>query len=109
MNANDYLRQYNCTDGYFRYSFGLLITEGVKTLADDWKCYWLLDVIASYYPELKGEEFQVWELTVNQDRTALVSCNDGNGNVIQEQRIPYTDFRGTNATVWVEGNVILLP
>jgi hypothetical protein len=87
----------------------LLITEGVKDLADMFECYWLIDIVASYYPEVKRQEFQVWELTVNEDRTALVKCTDGNDRLLKQQRIPYTDFEADRATVWVEGNVILLP
>lgn len=28
MNANDMLRNYNCSDNYHKYNFGMLLTDG---------------------------------------------------------------------------------
>jgi hypothetical protein len=40
-----------------------------------------------------AEAFQVWKLTVDQDdRTAALTCEDGNGNVVYAKAIPCTDF-----------------
>lgn len=109
MNANDQLREYNCTDNYYRYNFGLMITDGAKALAEKFQCFWFLDVVASYQHELKTEEFQVWKLVKNNDNTAIVSCEDGNDNILKSQHIPLTDFSADTATVWLENGVILLP
>ena len=38
------------------------------------------------------EDFQVWKLQVRADRSATVLCDDGNGNVVYTQEIPFTDF-----------------
>ena len=109
MNANDTLRHHNCSDDFFRYNFGVLITEGAKALADNFHCYWFLDVVASYQPKLQKEEFQVWNLKKLEDDSAIVTCTDGNNRVLAKQHVDYTDLKATTATVWVEGNVILLP
>jgi hypothetical protein len=45
-----------------------MFTKGAKAMADEFECYWLLDIIASYYPELRHEKFQFLELTVNPDK-----------------------------------------
>ena len=108
-DANDLLRQYNCTDNYYSYLCGMVITDGAKAMADKFKCYWLLDIIASYQLELKSEDFQVWQLQVCKNRSAEVLCTDGNDNILKQQHISYTDFEEDKATLWVEGNVILLP
>ena len=108
-NANDVLRDYNCTDGYYRFNFGLIATSGVKALADAFKAYWLLDVIASYQHQLKKEEFQAWRLKRFKDSSAIVSCEDGNGRRLAMQEMPFTDFAAMEATIWVEGGVALLP
>ena len=55
-------------------------TEGVKFLADKAQAYWLIDAVVSYqsksllqqYPELT--EFQLWQLEVNEDKTAVLTC-----------------------------------
>ena len=109
MNANDYLKQHNCSDEFFKYNFGLVITEGTKAMADQFHCYWLLDIIVSYQPELKRHQFQVWKLFVLDDSSAIVKCTDGNDKVLKRQEVPFTDFTAKEATLWVEGNVILLP
>jgi len=108
-NANDALRHHNCTDGYYRFNYGLIATSGVKALADTFKAYWLLDVIASYQPQLDGEGFQLWHLRRFTDCSAIVECEDGNGRKLVEQEIPYTDFEAEEATIWVEEGVALLP
>jgi hypothetical protein len=108
-NANDYLKHHFCSDEFFEYHYGLIISEGAKAMADQFQCYWFLDIVASYYPELKKEEFQVWKLKKLADGSAVVQCTDGNDNLLKVQEIPYTDFKADEATLWVEGNVILLP
>jgi hypothetical protein len=109
QTANAILRHYTGTDTYYQYHFGTLVTDGVKALAEEFNCFWLLDIIVSYQPSLKGEDFQVWKLDVKDDASATVICADGNDNVLQQQVIPYTDFTAREATIWVEGNVLLLP
>ena len=104
MDANEQLKQYTGTGKYYLHICGLIITDGVKELADRWGAYWFLDVIASYQPQLKEEEFQVWTLGRNEDCTAIVLCTDGNDAIIVSQDIPYTDFKPTVVTVWVTNN-----
>lgn len=108
-NANDTLRQYNCSDEFYKYNFGMIITEGAKALADNFGLYWLLDIVASYQPRLRRQEFQVWKLKRFEDNSAMVVCTDGNDRILAQQEIPYTDFKCCLAILWVECNVILLP
>ena len=56
-----------------------------------------------------GEEFQVWKLTVNPDRTAKLVCEDGNDNTVFEKAIPYTDFPAGGIELWFENSTIYLP
>ena len=109
INANDQLKEYTSTDYYHTYLCGLTITDGAKALADKFECYWFLDIIASYQPQLKDEVFQVWVLLKNENESAVVSCTDGNGRILKTQKIPWTDFNATAATVWIENGVALLP
>lgn len=109
MNANDTLRHYTCADAYYKYSFGLIITDGVKELAERFECFWFLDIIASYQSQLRNEEFQVWTLKKNIDGSAVVKCTDGNERQLKSQKMPFTDFKADEATVWVEFGTALLP
>ncbi len=87
----------------------MFFTDGIRALCDKFECYWLLDVVCSYQPELKDEEFQVWTLSVNKDCSAKVVATNGNGNELITQNIMFTDFRAKYVEVWVESNVTLLP
>lgn len=72
----------------------VLFTDGMKYLAEKAKAYWFIDLIASYQGEEKvaKESFQVWIIRVNKDKTAVVTCEDGNGNVVAKQDLSFTDF-----------------
>jgi hypothetical protein len=112
MNANDQLREYNCSDNFYKYNFGLIITDGVKALAEKFECFWFIDIVASYQRDLKNEEFQVWKLVKNEDDSAIVTCSDGNCHLLRSQKIQWTDFSATECTVWVQAGealVCLLP
>lgn len=68
----------------------LVFTDGVNQLREDADCHWLIDAIASYK---RTEEFQLWELVVNPDKSAVLTMkedSDRKPKVIQA--IPYTNF-----------------
>ena len=48
-------------------------------------------------------------LEVREDRTALLTCEDGNGNRVFCKMIEYTDFPLVKIAFYVTGNTILLP
>ena len=89
-------------------------TDGVKYLADQAQCYWLIDVVASYqgYQKIKAVAFQVWELTVNDDQTAVVVMKDmrqPDMPAIVKQEIPYTDFPLKTIKLYLTNKVLFLP
>ena len=110
INANDSLSEFSGgSENLYKYNFGLVITEGVLSLAKTFECFWFLDIIASYQPQLKKEEFKVWTLTKHSDSSAIVKCTDGNDRVLKTQIIPWTDFSADTCTIWVEFGTALLP
>lgn len=82
-----------------------LATEGAIHLAEQVGAYWLLDEIAlaQTHPKIRGEEFQVWKLTV-KDAKGTLAVEDGNDNVVRTKRIPYTDFPEPGFTLWAARN-----
>ncbi len=54
-------------------------------------------------------EFQSWKLNVNADRTATLTCEDGNGGVVFTKAIEYTDFPLAEITLYFMNKTILLP
>ena len=100
-------RYYHHLIGDFNY------TDGVHYLAQQGKCYWLLDLIGSY--QMSDEKvnkipFQIWELKVNEDKSAVASMKeDSDKPLLVKQRIPYTDFSLEHIKLWLIDGVLILP
>ena len=110
------LAQFSGTEAYHRLSplhGKLVVTDGVKYLADAAGAYWLIDIIASYQIHLGKYPFQVWALTKTKTGGCVVRCTDGNNVRIKSQRVGYTDFPLETISIWVESSgttlVALLP
>jgi hypothetical protein len=108
------LRHFTGSENWYRHGLNrdVLFTDGAKYVADQGGAYWLLDEIAlaqRYQKAVAAEEFQVWTLTVKADRTAALTCGDGNGKTVFEKPIPFTDFPAERITLWFENSTIYLP
>ena len=108
------LRQFTGTETWSRHQFmrHITYTEGVQFLAERAGAYWLLDDIIfgqSTVAELKSEPFQVWKLTVREDHTATLACEDGNGRIVVSKDLTFTDFPLPELTLFFTDNVLLLP
>jgi hypothetical protein len=102
------LGQFTGSEHWYRHALvrNVLFTDGAKHVADAGGADWLLDEIAlaqRYQKTVAGEEFQVWKLTVNPDRTGTLVCEDGNDNVVFSKPIAFTDFPLSEITLWFEG------
>jgi|tagenome__1003787_1003787.scaffolds.fasta_scaffold19590013_1 hypothetical protein len=81
------LSQFTGTETWYRHPLvrHVLYTEGVQYVAETGGAYWLVDEIAFTQlgePHVAAEDFQVWRLTVNPDKTAALACEDGNGRTV---------------------------
>ena len=108
------LAQFTGSEQWYRHGINrkVLFTDGAKFVADRAGAYWLLDEIAIIQPHdrrVAAEEFQVWKLAVNADQTGVLTCDDGNDNVVYTKQIDYTDFPPEGITLWFTNNTILLP
>jgi hypothetical protein len=107
-------RQFFASENWYRHGLvaSILFTDGAKYVADEGGAYWLLDEIAlaqRYEKAVAAESFQVWKLTVNADRTAVLTCEDGNDREVFKKAIPFTDFPADEITLWFANNTIYLP
>ena len=86
---------------YIKHWTGAFVfTDGINQLREDAECHWLVDAMASYN---RKEEFQVWELQVFADKTAVLTMKeDTNSPILVEQKIHYTTFPLTNIKFYVE-------
>jgi hypothetical protein len=108
------LAQFTGSDNWYRHSINrnVLYTDGAQHVAEHGGAYWLLDEIAIIQPYNKAvatEEFQVWKLAVRPDRTASLTCDDGDGNIVFTKEIEHTDFPLDEITLYFANNVIHLP
>jgi hypothetical protein len=108
------LRQFTGTEQWHRHSFArtVLYTDGVKYVAEKGGAYWLLDDITfaqRRHKRVAVEAFQLWRLRVHPDRTATLTCGDGNGNAVFTKALTFTDFPLEEITLYCTNGVILLP
>lgn len=113
LNPAD-LRQFTGTENYYRHALNpnILFTDGAKFVADRAEAYWLLDLIACaqrYEKCLSRQPFQVWALAVRPDRSATITVEDGNFNLLWTHTIEFSDFPVPGITLWYSNNVIYLP
>ena len=99
------LMQFTGSENWYRHALNsnILFTDGAKHVADEGGAYWLLDAIAicqRYEKRVAAEAFQVWKLVVHPDRTATLTCADGNYNVVYTQQLEFTEFPVGTLTLW---------
>lgn len=117
LKANDQLHGYTGTESWYPYMSQTLLTDGVKALATKFECWWFVDIVASYQPQLrkKGLEYQYWTLNRHEGKeTATVSCwsmaNTTNPkHLVLKQEIAFTTFKPDFAEIWLKNDVLLLP
>ena len=101
------LLQFTGTENYYKHLLGVIYTDGVRHLCETAECYWLLDVISSYQPQLRRHKdfrlhsMQFWTLKVIGS-LGIVTCR-ADSDVVPaiEQKIPYTDFPLPEIDIWV--------
>lgn len=108
------LGQFTGSENWHRHGINpnVLFTDGAKHVADAGGAYWLLDQIAIaqlHKRRVKAESFQVWTLTVHEDRSATLTCDNGSHNVVDSEEIEYTDFPMASIKLYFDAGAIMLP
>ena len=86
------LGQFTGTSKYYKISRRHLLTDGTRYLAEQAACFWLMDAIASHLSEIDTAEWFVVIKTTVKRTSAVMVYEDGNGNELARQAIPYTDL-----------------
>ena len=93
----DELRNFYCTERYYRANPGLLGTDGVKFLAHKAGAYWLLDMVWSYLPVLRKsrDTFFVVRYAGTPGASGLFSITDDipANQTYATQAVEYSDFQ----------------
>jgi hypothetical protein len=108
------LRNFTGTETWFRHPLfrKFLFTEGVQFLAEAAECFWLIDMIYGFQLDqqaVKDEYFQTWDLTVGENKTATLTCGNGNDNIVFTHSLTFTTFPLEGIRLFFTDNVLLLP
>jgi hypothetical protein len=108
--TQDDLRQFLGSEQWFRHWTGkMLYTDGIKHVAETAGAYWLLDIIATELMPLNTREhFLSIVLKVDGSKARLL-VDDGNGHVLYEKAIEYTDFPQGEWKFYLIDGTLLLP
>ena len=115
-NAEEILEVLPCfvgTFGYHSHKTGdlkLLLTDGCDFIRREAESYWLFDSILAHQMDktIRSLYHQVWRLKKQSDETWLLTCEDGNTNLIVEQKIQFSDFPLPEITIWIIDGIALL-
>ena len=107
------LKMFTGTEQWFRHplSSNFLYTDGVKFFAEHCGggAYWFLDILATELADLQEKE-EFMSITLNVvDRSAKITADDGNGNVLWTRTIDFTDAEEGTWKFFLTNNVLLLP
>ena len=104
------LRQFSGTEHWYKHLSGYLYTDGVQYVAQEGGAYWLIDkILFTTRAKNNLQEFSAWKLGVNEDRSAILVCEDGNYHELYREEIEWTDFPLNKIEIWFENGVLILP
>ena len=93
MLTENVLRQFTGTEQWYKHLSGYLYTDGVLYVAQEGGAFWLVDkILFTTRAKDNLQEFGAWKLEVNEDRSAILVCEDGNYHELYREKIEWTDF-----------------
>ncbi|SDR63340.1 hypothetical protein SAMN05519103_08509 [Rhizobiales bacterium GAS113] len=108
------LQQFTGSEHWYRHGLvrDVLFTDGAnmsRTPAAPIGCSRRLPWRSVMRKAVAAEEFQHGRLTVKSDRTATLTCDDGNDNVVFSKEIEFTDFPLAEIRFYCAARTIMLP
>jgi hypothetical protein len=107
------LKQFTGSTTLYKHWLGLKYTNGIKYLAEETNCYWLIDAIFSHQTKqfLSNQnlrEFQIWQLRV-ENNSGILICEWDSDREVLRQEIQYTDFSLNHIKLYLVETVLMLP
>jgi hypothetical protein len=106
------LNQFCGTEHYYKHPLSKAVyTDGILAMATECQAFWLIDACLSWQFDkaVREQDFQVFKLKVKEDKSAILTIEDGNYNLIASQEIEFTDFPLDEITLWFTNKVLYLP
>ena len=91
-NLERNLKHFTGTEQYHRFHSRTVLTDGALYLAEQARCFWLMDVFASHLREISTDHGLACLKLKRIGEGAQVVIDDGDENVLAKQKIAYTDF-----------------
>lgn len=94
-DLNDEFAGFTGTENYYRHWLPEFVyTDGIKTMAEQFKAYWLIDIPFSWqkHHNARKEKFQIWTIATENNKAIIEMRADTDQPVLISQEIPYTDF-----------------
>ena len=105
------LGQFTGTENYFKSNMfvpKMLHTDGVEYFCKEGGAYWFLDKVALEYSKMQEvHPFMSIKLVVKNDE-ADIFVEDGNGDALFKQFIPFTDCPEGEYNFFLTDNVLML-
>ncbi len=86
------LLNFRGTQWYHKFHSRTVLTDGALYLAEQARCFWLMDVFASHLTQVSQEMGFVCLKLKREGESAHISIEDGNESLLAVQEIGYTDF-----------------
>ncbi len=106
-----HLAEFIGSENYYRYNPHLfpnvVLTDGVRFLAETAQCFWLLDTIAllQKHPAIcnhpQVQQIQFWTLQVDENESATLLCEQNTDEVVYQEKLEWTDFPLRIQRLWV--------
>ena len=108
MTLQAELQQYHGTEKYYRLNFTPIVaTDGVKAFADKGNAYWAVDEMCVRAVQLR-QPFLAVTITSKKNAKAIITYEDGNGNQLKQDKVPWTDLEAGTYQFFITDNVIML-
>lgn len=102
----------DCRYRFNPFAYNYVATAGVMNFAEEHKCYWLLDIVASYREQIKGADYlKIVDFVLN-GKGGEFSIRDEITGVLVVQEVEFTDLT-EDAKFWLiteeDLEVLILP
>ena len=102
-----YVSHSSCSETYWR-DGPLLYTDGVRSMCEENEAYWTLDVVRSYFPQLRNHEFLVVYFDVYDNHTCHFHVRpDSDLPDIVSLSIEFTDLK-VSLSMYLIDSVLLM-
>ena len=110
-DLNNEFTDFYGTENYFQHwTKKGVFTDGIKKMVDQFKAYWLIDVVFSYQnKKINKIPFQIWVITSTGEKATVKMKEDTDQPILVSQEIPLTDFPEGMLKMYYDNNVLLLP